>query len=312
MPEPSDPKIVERLKGLPPYEEEKPLESPPVEVKPSEPPPETPEEPKEEPKIVEPAAKTEITEKEALDNSKNPERTGEYIKKLKDENASLKRKNILDSFIPEPLVVPNAPTPPTTNVIPTQQQFPGLPQKQIDETFKGLVDDAGYVDTGLLISTLKELKEKNRLAEERANQAEAQSKQAVKRFDDFERNEIMRKVHDRFPKVNPDNVGENIPEEQRFDERVWKYVRNEVVDQWMNGKPTDVEAAAQEAMDTFYPMKKVDKVKLAEAEKAKKNINALSGGQARGTDYSDHEALVKATMLGKKGALAERLKKAGF
>lgn len=306
MDENSDPKIVNRLSKFPPFEDEEEVVDKPIEE-----PQEESDEVKEEmpPVVPEAEAETEVTEEVALENSKNPERTKKYIDKLKDEVQTEKRKNILESLVPTPPpVIPSAPKwpqPPITNVMP--QTFPGVSQGQINETFKGLVDENGYVDTGLLIGTLKELQEKNKQAEERAVKAEETTKNAVKNFDDFQRNQIMKDVHAKFPTLDPDN--------ENFDEKLWKYVRNEVVDQWMNGKPTDVMAAAQEGMDTLHPvdMKKADREKLEQVETAKKNINASKASQTsqRG-NYGDHEALIQATRLGKKGALAERLLKSGY
>lgn len=313
--EDSDPKIVKRLSNLPPFtdEEGNVTGTPPPQVSQEpqeevvEPPIEPKEEPKEEVKEEVKEEPKEPTEEEALANAKNPKRTGEFIEKLKEQNKELK-KNVLDSLMPENLPTPEPPQwpqPPITNVIPNQ--FPGVTKTQIDETFKGLVDENGYVDTGLLISTLNDLKEKNKLSEQRATQAEQKTQQVARKFEDFERNEVMKKVHEKFPSLNP--------ESENFDERLWKFVRNEVVDQWMSGKETNVMAAAEEGMNTLHPeiMKKADKIKLEQAETAKRNINALGASQTTQREsYSDHEELVNATRLGKKGALAERLAKSGY
>jgi hypothetical protein len=304
MPEDTDPNIAKRLQNQPPYdnpvEEEAPKEETPTdEVKiPAE------EEPEEE--VVE-------EKEEKVDETKK--RTTEQFEKLKESNNKLKealevekKKNILDSLIPE-TPQPNIPqpTPAATNVVPQAQNYPGLTQKQINETFTGLVDDQGYVDSGLLIETLNDLKERTKQAEERAQKAEQRSDQSARDFDSFQRNAIMKEVHSTYPKLDPES-----PE---FDERFWKYVRNEVVDQWMNGRPTDVMGAAKEGFETLYggEMKKADKEKIEKAETAKKNINALGSSQTTQRDtYGDHEALVKAVQFGKKGALGERLRKAGY
>jgi outer membrane biosynthesis protein TonB len=303
----SDPKIVDRLKNLPPFDEETP-EEPKAEEKPEEV-EELSVEEKVEEKVDEPEEKPK-EEKQKERTKKEFEKLKKHNNDLKEEVETLKKKNILDSLIPvAPSVpeVPQWPQKPTTNVIPTAQQYPGVSQIQISETFKGLVDENGYVDTGLLIDTLKDLQDKNKLAEERANQAEQQTQTIARKFDDFERNEIMRSVHAKYPTLDPDN--------DEFDEKLWKFVRNEVIDQWMNGKSTDVMAAAEEGMQTLHgnDMKKAEKIKLEEAENAKKNINALGASQASQREsYLDHETLVQGTRLGKKGALAERLKQAGL
>ena len=298
MDEETDPKIVERLKNLPPYGDERDKETPQET-------PEVPETPPEEPKVEEPTPEVTKEEETKKRTAEQFDKLKESNNKLKEELETVKKKNVLESLMPEAPQPTIYPQPPTVNVAP--EQFPGLTQTQIKETFKGLVDENGYVDSGLLIETLKELREKNRIAEERAKIAEQQSQNVARKFDDFQRNEIMKEVHAKYPTLNPEN-GE-------FDEKLWKFVRNEVIDQWMNGKQTDVMAAAQEGFDTLHgnDMKKADKEKLEAAETAKKNINALGVNQTSQRESSgDHEALVRATQLGKKGALAERLRKAGM
>jgi hypothetical protein len=304
----TDPNIIKRLENQPPYQDEQPKEEPVVEETPEE------ESPKEE--IVEEVEeKEEVVEEKLEEKPDSKKRTQEQFEKLKNSNNKLKealevekKKNILDSLIPE-TPQPNIPqpTPAATNIIPQAQNYPGLSQKQINESFTSLVDDQGYVDSGLLIETLNDLKERTKQAEDRATKAEQRSEQSVRDFDSFQRNEIMKEVHAKYPKLDPEN--------EEFDERFWKYVRNEVVDQWMNGRPTDVMGAAQEGFDTLYgaEMKKADKIKLEQAETAKKNINALGSSQTSQREtYGDHDTLVRATQKGVKGALAERLRKSGY
>jgi hypothetical protein len=167
MTESSDPKIVNRLGNLPPFKDKDgnivgtPPEEPKVEeeVKKEDPKEEVKveapsEEKKEEPKVEEPKEE-EVTEEEALANSKNPERTKKFIEKLKKQNEELKKppepkQNVLESLTPEAPEIPQWPAPPTTNVVPTPKQYPGLTQAQINEVFKTTVDDQGYVDAGLL------------------------------------------------------------------------------------------------------------------------------------------------------------------
>jgi hypothetical protein len=192
-------------------------------------------------------------------------------------------------------------------VVPNAQQFPGLSQAQITDTFKGLVDENGYVDSGLLISSLKEQKSRNDILQQEVLRAKQDTQKTNRRLDDFERNEVMRDVHKAFPTLDPNN--------ENFDEKLWKFVRNEVVDQWMNGKPTDVMAAAAEGMEVIHgsEMKKAEKEQLEKAEMAKRNINAIGASQTSQREtYSDHDALVTAVQHGKRGALAERLAKSGF
>jgi hypothetical protein len=163
-----DPNIQDRLKNQPPFDNEEPVkEEKPTEVE-EVVEPSVPQEPVEEEKPVEEAPK----EEEVNDRTKQQfEKLTEHNKNLKKENEELKRKNVLDSLIPEP-EAPQFPQEPVTNRIPLKEQYPGLTQKQIEETFTGLVDENGYVDTGLLIGTLKDLQNRNIQAERRALDAE--------------------------------------------------------------------------------------------------------------------------------------------
>ena len=307
----SDPKIVERLKKFPPYDEtDKEVESEDSNTEVSQEEPETPEVPETPEEPQEPVEQVEETPEEVKEEVKS--RTTEQFDKLVSKNKELKeevvkRQNILDSLIPPtpPIETPQWPASPTTNVAPPAQQFPGLSQKEVTETFKGLVDENGYVDTGLLISTLNDLKEQNRLAQERAQKAEQQTQVQGRQFDDFQRNQIMRDVHKEYPTLDPEN--------ENFDEKLWKYVRNEVVDQWMNARPTDVMAAAKEGVETLYgaTMKKAEKEKIEQAETAKKNINALSANQPVKRDESAMEELRQNIRKGTKGALGTYLRESG-
>jgi hypothetical protein len=348
-----DEQTVQKLSGLPPYFDkdgnvvaEAPVEETPEEEEPKK---EVPEEEPQEEKQEEPQEKQEEPEEaeetpsedEALENSKNPERTKKFIDKLKEQNKELRKpkKDILSSLEPE---APQWPEAPTTNVIPTTEQFPGVPQSQITEAFKGLVDEGGYVDSGLLIGTLKDLQEKNRLANEEVVKSRQEVQKTNKRLDDFERNETMRAIHEKFPKLNPVNVSEELPEDKKFNDSLWEYVRKNMVSEWVNEASSGkidlnkskeqldrerMERITQKGMDllnagvlndegevdiSLLNMKKEEKVKVEEAEMAKKNINALGvkGGSQR-ESYSSHDELISAAQRGKRGALEELLTKSG-
>jgi hypothetical protein len=348
---PSDPKIINRLNQLPPYTDDKGnvVDVPPVKIEVPEDDinieKEVPQEDiKEDEQIVEPKKEDkeeekEITEDEALANSKNPERTKEFIEKLKKQNEELRKKpDILTSLSPT-VEAPQWPTSPITNIIP--QNVPGVPQTQVNKMFEGLVDENGYVDSGLLIDKLNEQREANNSLQEELKKTKEETKKTSQRIDDFERNEIMRETHTQFPKLDPTNADDSLPEEKRFDNKLWEYVRKNMVSSWINetseGKvvnPNDKVAEKRRMLEitkkgmdlldagvlndegevdiNLLTMKKTDKEKLTQAEMAKKNINA-SGASHTGqrNTYTDHEALVQATMHGKPGSLAERLRRAG-
>lgn len=345
----SDPNIVKRLNQMPPYTDEQgniidkaiPQVETPVETEgPGKPEPEVPiETPAEEPEVENPVEEPkEPTEEEALANAKNPERTRKFVDKLKEQNEQLKRKPILDSLAPEPTQWPQAPV---TNQVPTPEQFPGLTQTKINEVFKGMVDSDGFLDSGQLFTELTKEQEKSKALQEEVKKSRQEVQQTNQRLDDFERTQIMRGIHDKYPKLNPVNVGE-VPEEKKFDDRLWQYVQKNMVTEWVNetasGKIDTTKTKAQqdaERLDrlskkgmelleadalndegevdiTRLTMKKADKQKLTEAELAKKNINARSGNMSgQRNTYTDHEALVQATRNGVPGSLAERLRRAG-
>lgn len=308
--EPSDPKIVQRLKNIPPFDPEETPPEAPVEQEA----PETPPEPVVEAQVEE---KTEVAE----EPKEEKDRTTEQFEKLKEHNAQLKAelektkaqvptKNALDSLYPEP---PKYPEPPTTNVVPTQQQFPNLTQKEIKDVFASMVDSQGYVDSGLMIETFRQLDQKAKESEERAKRAEEENKKVVRRVDDFERNQIMREVHARFPRLNPDNANSTDPA-TKFDQRLYDQFRKETMYQWSTIGTADPMKVAEMASEVIYgsDMKKADKEKAEQAELAKKNINATNvAPSSQRESYGDHDELVMATRLGKKGAIAERLARAG-
>lgn len=305
--EPSDPKIVERLKKIPPFEEETPPDVAPQAPIEPEVEPEVPEEPAPEP---EPEVKPEVEEPKFEETEKD--RTTKEFEKLKEHNAALKekltRKNALESLYPEP---PVAPQPPTTNVIPTSQQYPNLKPNEIKDVFSSLVDANGYVDSGLLIETLKETDQRAKAAEERAQKAEDENKRNSRRMDDFERKDIMKQVHDRFPKLNPDNVeAEN--EEVKFDENFYDLFQGQIMKEWTSVGQADPMLVAEKVSGILYGVKKADKEKTEQAEKAKKDINATTVRPASTiSTYKDRDDLIRATRKGSHGALMERLNKIG-
>lgn len=339
----SDPQIVNRLNQFPPYTDavgniiDKPapqIETPVETEGPAVEKVEEPEEIVEEVEIPEPVE--EPTEDEALANSKNPERTKKFIEKLKKQNEELKtpRKPILEALEPE---VPQWPLPPTTNVAP--QEFPGLTKSEIDSTFKNLVDEQGYVDSGLLINSLNEAKTKNDNLQRELDKTRNETQKTNQRLDDFERNETMKGIHSRYPKLDPTNIAEDLPEDKKFDDRLWNYVQKNMVSEWVNeassGKvvnPNDKKAQAerleritQKGMEylpyldekgevdvKLIEMKKAEKQQADQVDSAKRNINATGGSiSGQRNTYGDHEALVEATRHGVPGSLAERLRRAG-
>lgn len=361
MDEASDPKIVDRLSKLPPFVDDSgqvvgtPVEEPQEPQEPQE--SQEPQEDVEDEQLVD-TSKTaeevnqeqiknevteEVTEEEALANSKQPERTKKYIEKLKKQNEEIKRGSILESLNPEPPEFVedqnNGKITPTTNVIPNASQFSGVSQQEINNAFKEIMDENGFVDRGLLNSTIGGLIEKNQKMALELEEQKKENKKTVRMVDDFQREQVMKQIHEKYPKLNPENTGEGVPEDKRFDDRLWQYVHKEMVSHWVreaeSGKvvnPNDkneqaklVESLTQKGMDLLSEdllndegevdpsrlMNKKDKAKAEEALNAKINIGAIGSKQTSQRSWDDHDTLVKATMRGDKGALAERLRRAG-
>lgn len=320
--EPSDPKIVDRLSKLPPFKDEEPQEEAPAAQNEQENEQESEQKAPEAPSEVlgELAEETkDEKEEEGEETDEQKKRTAEQFEKLKAHNAQLKEelektkkviptKNALEALIPD---FPEPIEPPTTNVIPQATQYPGLTNKDIKDTFANLTDDQGYVDTGLLKETLTELQRRAKEAEERAAIAERENKRNTRRMDDFERKELMRKVHEAYPRLNPENANATDPN-VRFDDAFYEAFQGEVIRQWSTIGKEDVWVAAKKWSDILHGVKKADKEKAEAAELAKKNINATTvRPTSQRENPTDVDELIRGTRMGVKGALAERLKRAG-
>jgi hypothetical protein len=285
--ETSDPNIVSRLAKLPPFDDEVPPEP-----------------------VVE-EVKEEVKVEETEDEQKK--RTTEQFEKLKQHNAELKKqleeqkvpqKNALDALIPES---------PVTNQIPNTQQFPTLTPKEIKDTFAGLTDENGYVDTGLLKETLVSLQKAKEESEKRAADAEQVAKNVSRRQDDFERKQIMKEVHGIYPKLDPENAISEDPE-KKFDQRFYDLFQGQIMREWTSAGTADPMKVAEKVSDILYPkdMTKATKEKAEAAELAKKNINATTvKPTSTSSSYKNQDELILATRKGRPGALAERLRAIG-
>lgn len=313
--------IQERIKKMPPFDNEETPTKPQEEAAQETSQEETPFKPQEENAQQQQEVKEE-NQQEADDEVKQEdetklpddvkERTKQEFEKLKKRNQELKealkkQTDVLTSLQPEQIAPPSPPNqftpyfePIFTNKPPAQKEFPSLSQEQINETFDKLVDDQGYVDVNLLKEELRRQQERARYLEQKAKEAEELARQAKKTVDDFQRTEYMRKIHQKYPQIDP--------ESPKFDKRMWEAVRNEIIGQWTTQGKEDVEAAAEKWLNILYPNMSKDR----EADK-KAQINAVSPKPASTSQsWEDHEALVEATRKGKKGALIERLKRAGY
>lgn len=246
------------------------------------------ETPQEEPQVEEP-----VTEEAALENSKNPERTAEYIEKLKTERDDY--RNLLESLRPEQQEAVRA------------ENFPNLNQQQVDDVVQSLVDQDGYLDGSKLQNTLNDLNVRLRQAEERAKKAEAEAKRAEVTQRDFEEKQVMREVHAKYPTLDPHS--------EAFDQQFFDAVRNELFVQMMNGQQSPI-AAADKWHGILYnkAMTKKEKDEQIKKEEAKRTINAVGTRSTIEKGYWEKEEdgmLRDQVRSGTKGALAELLRRRG-
>lgn len=181
------------------------------------------------------------------------------------------------------------------------------------DIYDNLVDKDGYVDVETLKKTMREADERAKMAIETAKKAEEEAKaalleaerikqQGIREKRDYEENEIMREVHAKYPKLDP--------ESETFDQNFYDAVRGELISQLQAGTIEDVRSAAEKWHGILYPVtKKEEKQK----EEQKRQINAMGSGVKQQDPYqnAEFEQLRHDSMYGKKGALAERLKRSG-
>jgi len=240
------------------------------------------------------------TEEDALENSKNPERTKKYIDGLKDENK--KYKDVLSSLTPEEKY--EAPV----QQAPQAEQFQTLQQGDIDQVFRSMVDDQGFVDGNKLLNTLRDLDTSAKNSKQAAEKALEHARRVEVAQQEQQKSATMQTVHEKYPQLDP--------ESESFDSRYWEFVRNELIGQMMEGKQ-DPLSAAEKGYDVFYKEQQVTKEEKAQKEEkdnAKAQINATRPRSSSAVGYyenEEEEALKAKVQAGKKGALAELLRRRG-
>ena len=324
--------IRDRLSKVPPFEEDIPMIE---EVKKISKQQTSPPQIKEEPEVKkkeEIVAETEEVKEEPQEETKEEpieepkevsERTAEQIDKLTEHNKQLKEENKeLYQNVMESLRPPESPPEPFGELTPqlvkqVDQVTPELRQPQVEDIYAKLIDKDGYIDPDLLISTLREANESAKqarveaeAAKKEAQEAKAETKRTKR---DFEESKEVRLVHKKYPQIDPKS--------DNFDENFWDDVRKEIATApILKGTTPSFMEAADLIWNARYAekkevgeVKKAEKEKIEETENAKRNINATAPS-GRPTDYyaqSEQEDLRQASILGKKGALAERLRRAG-
>ena len=249
------------------------------------------------------------------------DRTTQQFEKLTSHNKQLKAerdgyKNLLDSLAPEedeaPPQQPQAFDPQQyqnpVSKAPSANQYQNLNQQQINETFKSMIDEKGYMDGNKLLNVLQQMDDRARKAEEDARQARAHTKRMEQAQEKMKKSSTMEKVHEKYPQLDPDN-------EEVFNRDFYDVVRNDLIGQMMEGKEDPLEAADKWA-DKFLQtdMNKQQKEEMEQKQNKKKAINATRPRSSSMQGYykdEEEDSLRAQVRKNKKGALAELLRRRG-
>lgn len=223
------------------------------------------------------------------------ERTREQFEKLKKQNSELKKQlenkqedqqeelpSILDSLRPSQQV----------NIPP--QNYSNLNKKEVEQIKNSFIDKDGYVNTDLLQKELQ-------AANARAKKAEMEAQMTREEVRRFEESRQVREAHEKYPQLDPKS--------KDFDKDFYDLVKNEMVAQMLRGE-SDLIGAAKK-VSKFFAKKQPQSEPEDKQKEKKKQINATAKTADRGNQYTDMD-LVQATRQNVKGALAERLKRAGY
>lgn len=223
------------------------------------------------------------------------ERTAEQFEKLKESNKKLQEElesarnpksteSILDSLKPK------APA----------FDFPGIPENLTKAEKKKLIDESGYLNSDVLEQTLSN-------AERRANEAEKAARETREQLVKFEETQQTRMLHEKYPELDPHG--------KSFDETYFNLVRNELFGQMVRGEKDALKAAAN--VKKYYTPKVAEEKKAVVKEDQTDQKQQINAGQTKSGQVSTYQELedselIMATRKNKKGALAERLKRAGY
>lgn len=198
-----------------------------------------------------------------------------------------------------------------TNQAPNAQQFSNLNQQQVNQTFSSMVDENGFLDGNKLMNVLQNMNNRAIQAEQRAQRAEQTASSSIKQVMDSNERTAQAKVYTKYPQLDPNN-------KEEFDPKMWRAVYNELAVKAKAGEnptETDYVEAADRVYDDFYSdrdmSKKSDEQKQVKQDQ-KKAINAVrptSGTQVGYYSGDDDNDLLKKVQQGKRGAIAEMLKR---
>lgn len=306
--------ILSRLSNQPPYVDDK---GQVTEVQNVQEPVQEDQEVAQEPKVETNNDRTREQFQKLTQSNQNLNEENEQVKqeneKLKKELAAkraeakrLSSEGLTGVMTPE-FTPPQAPQPQywdqmTVNKAPSADQFQGMSQKQVNDVFKSLVDEEGYVNTDLLKDELAKQQRATEAAIMEAQRARQEAQMSRKSFDDYQRNQVAKNVHEKHPELNPDN-------EDQFDPEYYDAVKNEMFGQLMRGEVEDYQKAADKWASKFKKEPMANKQAEAAAQ-----INATNPSVNRRAPatQSDIDQLRKDMWQNKKGSLTERLRRSGY
>lgn len=263
----------------------------------------------EEEKKQEEEAEEEEEEREVSD------RTKEQFEKLTESNKELKTerdkyKNVLESLVPEK---PEDKYQEPTNKMPSAGQYKNLEQKDIESVFKSMVDEDGYLDGNVLLTTLKKMDERTRRAEQEAIRLKKEQERLKLEEEQKQISSEAKMVHEKYPQLDPEN-------EEEFNKDFYNAVRGDLINDMMKSGKRDFMKSADRIAKAFVSSSKEEKEVATkeetktkeETQKKKEQINAVRPKSTSMAGYykdEEEQALREKVRKGKKGALAEMLRR---
>ncbi len=263
----------------------------------------------------------ELEEKEALANSKNPERTKAYIDKLKEKLRQVTTPKVpekseepvgspFDIFHPEDKV--RGQQPQTQQVqIPQgpQVQTPYLNPLQVQNLKNQFVREDGTVDIDGLNQALAK-------ANYDAYQARLASQSLKERLERFEQRQEEHEAYAKHPEIDPQN-------KDKFDKRIYKLVVDRLLRNRFEGRQQTLENVTSDIKNEigFQPKVDVEAEKIQAVEQYKETQRARQQGPfeaGRGQPRLDSASLEDLRKMSRRhgpqadAAISQRLKNLGI
>lgn len=216
----------------------------------------------------------EVNEEEALENSKNPERTKKYIDKIKDEKKQL--QDVLESLSPvNNLPEPSEEAPKPQQDIPAANNYDNLSQQEVQNIYDKLIDANGYVDVNLLKQSLKEADDRARKAEETAKQVTQNMSAMMNYIQNSEDRRMVKEAHAAYPQLDP-----NSPE---FDQDFYDDVKDKVLTAKITTGRVDLVGIAEGVARKYQRMgiTREQKERQQQADDARANISSTPTNSRR-------------------------------